>query len=139
MNHTTFSSAIQEKGTSRSIKKALKMMKTITSILILFVLVQEGLGFTTSRNIATSKNGLSVSRQLFMDPSASSQTITSAFEEAADEGVVIMSSSSSAIQRKNGLERFSLPSFVGFVTGIASYAAQGIAADDYEVVELPPP
>ena len=138
MNHTTFSSAIQEKGTSRSIKKALKMMKTITSILILFVFVQEGLGFTTSRNIATSKNGLSVSRQLFMDPSASSQT-TSAFEEAADEGVVIMSSSSSAIQRKNGLERFFLPSFVGFVTGIASYAAQGIAADDYEVVELPPP
>ena len=138
MNHTTFSSAIQEKGTSRSIKKALKMMKTITSILILFVLVQEGLGFTTSRNIATSKNGLSVSRQLFNDPSASSQT-TSAFEETADEGVVIMSSSSSAIQRKNGLERFSLPSFVGFVTGIASYAAQGIAADDYEVVELPPP
>ena len=137
MNHTTFSSAIQEKGTSRSIKKALKMMKTITSILILFVLVQEGLGFTTSRNIATSKNGLSVSRQLFMDPSASSQT-TSAFEETADEGIV-MSSLSSAIQRKNGLERFSLPSFVGFVTGIASYAAQGIAADDYEVVELPPP
>jgi hypothetical protein len=136
MNHTTFSSAIQEKG--RSIKKALKMMKTITSILILFVLVQEGLGFTTSRNIATSKNGLSVSRQLFMDPSASSQT-TSAFEETADEGVVIMSSSSSEIQRKNGLERYSLPSFVGFVTGIASYAAQGIAADDYEVVELPPP
>ena len=114
------------------------MMKTITSILILFVLVQEGLGFTTSRNIATSKNGLSVSRQLFNDPSASSQT-TSAFEETADEGVVIMSSSSSAIQRKNGLERFSLPSFVGFVTGIASYTAQGIAADDYEVVELPPP
>ena len=111
------------------------MMKTITSILILFVLVQEGLGFTTSRNIATSKNGLSVSRQLFIDPSASSQ----ALEETADEGVVIMSSSSSAIQRKNGLERFSLPSFVGFVTGIASYAAQGIAADDYEVVELPPP
>ena len=137
MNHTTFSSAIQEKGTSRSIKKALKMMKTITSILILFVLVQEGLGFTTSRNIATSKNGLSVSRQLFNDPSASSQT-TSAFEETADEGIV-MSSLSSAIQRKNGLERFSLPSFVGFVTGIASYAAQGIAADDYEVVELPPP
>ena len=139
MNHTTFSSSIQEKGTSRLIKKALKMMKTITSILILFVLVQEGLGFATRRNIATCKNGLSVSRQLFMDPSASSQT-TSAFEEAADEGVVIMSSSSSsAIQRKNGLERFSLPSFVGFVTGIASYAAQGIAADDYEVVELPPP
>ena len=135
MNHTTFSSAIQEKGTSRSIKKALKMMKTITSVLILFVFVQEGLGFTTSRNIATSKNGLSVSRQLFIDPSASSQ----ALEETADEGVVIMSSSSSAIQRKNGLERFSLPSFVGFVTGIASYAAQGIAADDYEVVELPPP
>jgi hypothetical protein len=110
------------------------MMKTITSILLLFVFVQEGLGFTTSRNIA-SRNGLSVSRQLFLDPS-SSQT-TSALEETRDEGIVM--SSSSAIQRKNGIERFSLPSIAGFVTGIASYAAQGLAADDYEIVELPPP
>jgi hypothetical protein len=112
------------------------MMKTITSILILFVFVQEGLGFTTSRNIA-SRNGLSVSRQLIIDPSSSSQT-TSALEETGDEGIV-MSSPSAIQQAKNGMECFSLPYFVGFVTGIASYAAQGIAADDYEIVELPPP
>jgi len=110
-------------------------MKTIKSILILFVSVQEGLGFTTSINIA-SRNGLSVSRQLSLDPFSSQ---TTSLEEVVDDeqGIVMMSSSS--IQRKNGMAHFSLPSIAGFVTGIASCAAQGIAAEDYEIVELPPP
>ena len=90
------------------------MMKTIAALLLLFLLTQEGLGFTNPVNVRRT-----TSRPLFLDPS--SQTSLE-----ADEGVV----------RSFGLSSSSL---AGFITGITGFIGQGIAADDYELAELPPP
>jgi len=98
-------------------------MKTISLLFLLFLSVKDGLGFA-SRSIAI-RDGFHSSR-----PHTSSRTSL----EAGDESTV-----NSAISQKNGSVIFSIPSLAGFLTGITSYVAQGIASDDYEIAELPPP
>merc|ERR1719469_1691164 len=97
------------------------MMKTILLLLILLLSMKEGLGFT-SKSLAI--------RDGFHFPLTSSRTLP----EAGDEGIV-----NSSIPRKNGSVNISISSIAGFLTGITSYVAQGIASDDYEIAELPPP
>mmetsp|Transcript_50965 Transcript_50965/g.51894 ORF Transcript_50965/g.51894 Transcript_50965/m.51894 type:complete len:152 (+) Transcript_50965:112-567(+) len=96
------------------------MMKTILSLLVLFISVNDGF---VSRSF-TIRDEFHFSR-----PHTSSRT-------SLDEGTV---KNSASIPRKNRSVNISIPSLAGFLTGIASYVTQGIASDDYEIAELPPP
>ena len=91
-------------------------MKTIAALLLLSLSPQGGLGFANPVNVKST-----ASRPLFLDQS--SQT---SLEE--DKGIV-----------NTPIVGLSSSSLAGFITGITGFIGQGIAADDYELAELPPP
>ena len=91
-------------------------MKTIAALLLLSLSPQGGLGFANPANVKST-----ASRPLFLDQS--SQT---SLEE--DKGIV-----------NTPIVGLSSSSLAGFITGITGFIGQGIAADDYELAELPPP
>jgi len=101
------------------------MMKTILSLLLLFISVNDGLGFVSTS--FTIRDEFYFSR-----PHTSSRTSL----EVGDESTV---ENSALIPRKNRSVNISILSLAGFLTGITSYVTQGIASDDYEIAELPPP
>jgi hypothetical protein len=43
------------------------------------------------------------------------------------------------LPRKRGVRGFFYNRFAGFVSGLVGFVTQGIAVDDYEYAELPPP
>lgn len=95
------------------IKYFCEIMKTSAVLLLLVLLAHEGLGFT--------------------NPSSVTRT--------AREPPFVAPSSASSVEKNKGISSkfLSSPSLAGFITGITGFIGQGIAADDYELAELPPP
>ena len=93
-------------------------MKNLVFTLLLLVLSKHtGLGFSNPTKAAR----FTAQRELFAAPSSEAKVDT--VKEVADLPVQHLSSASLA----------------GFITGAIGFVGQGLAADEYELAELPPP
>ena len=107
------------------------MMKAC--VVLLLLCLSHGLAFTLPtrhHNVklpSTSTTTL-YSDQASFEPSAFSEDVS------MEDGLV-----EDFIPRKRGIRGFFYNRFTGFVSGLVGFVTQGIAADDYEIAELPPP
>ena len=101
------------------------------SLALLLLCLSHGLAFTVPNRYNVVKL---TSTTLHSDPTTSSFEPTGAFPEMEEEGMV-----EDLIPRKRGIRGFFYNRFTGFVSGLVGFVTQGIAADDYEIAELPPP
>lgn len=93
-------------------------MKNLIFTLLLLVLSKHtGLGFSNPTKAAR----FTAQRELFAAPSSEAKVDT--VGEVADLPV----------------QHFSSASLAGFITGAIGFVGQGLAADEYELAELPPP
>ena len=103
------------------------------SFALLVLCLSHGLAFTvvphTQHTAKLTSTTLYSDQASFEPPTAFSEEIS-----MPDDGLV-----EDLIPRKRGIRGFFYNRFTGFVSGLVGFVTQGIAADDYEIAELPPP
>jgi hypothetical protein len=102
------------------------MMK---SFALLLLCLSHGLAFTLPVTYRKYNVKLA-SKELYSDDNSFDP---SPFSEENSMDVEVL------IPRKRGIRGFFYNRFAGFVSGLVGFVTQGIAADDYEIAELPPP
>ncbi|KAG7337225.1 hypothetical protein IV203_036293 [Nitzschia inconspicua] len=115
------------------------MMKVITAILLLGCMARPGQAFAPSSPIVGTLSAVGPLTALQSDATSSSSSSSSSFdallEEINEEDLL----PEVLLPRRRGIRGFFYNRFAGFVSGLVGFVTQGIAADDYELAELPPP
>jgi hypothetical protein len=122
------------------------IMRKVVALLLLFCLLREGCAFipTILRTVSSrSRTTIWHSDPSSVDASEAGSSLLPSFLESHDYNDVddnfFPSSSPLLLPRKPGIRGFFYNRFAGFVTGLVGFVTEGIATDDYEYAELPPP